>query len=77
MPSDPAQYDTERNTLARARGLAAPYIAGGEDADTEASRRETRIYGRLLLLMILLIVGASIALTLITIVLGYAGFDSP
>jgi hypothetical protein len=76
LPPDPSQYDTERNALARARGLAAPYIAGGEDADAEASRRESRIYGRLLILMILLIVGTSIALTIIAIALGYVGFDS-
>jgi hypothetical protein len=75
-PPDPQQYDSERNTLARARGLAAPYIAGGEDADREKSAREARIYGRLLLLMILLIVGTSVALTFIAIALGYAGFDS-
>jgi hypothetical protein len=76
LPPDPARYDAERNVLARARGLSAPYIAGGEDADPEGSRRTERLYGRLLLLMILAVVGTSIALTILAIVLGYAGFGS-
>ena len=41
---------------ARARGLAAPYIAGGRDPDPEAGRREERYYLRLLLIMVVVIV---------------------
>ncbi len=37
---DPERYDAARNALARARGLGAPYIAGGEDADPDSSDRE-------------------------------------
>jgi hypothetical protein len=76
LPPDPGRYDEERNVLARARGLSAPYIAGGEDADPEGTRRTERLYGRLLLLMILAIVGTSLVLTIIAIALGYAGFGS-
>ena len=56
-PPDPDEYDTERAQLARARGLAAPYIPGGRDPDPDAGLREERHYLRLLLLM----VGAIIA----------------
>ena len=77
LPPDPAKYDAERNSLARARGLDAPYIDGGEDADPEGSARESRLYGRLLLLMIVLIVGISLALTFIALATGHIGFDSP
>jgi hypothetical protein len=33
LPPDPDAYDSPRAAQARARGLAAPYIAGGEDPD--------------------------------------------
>jgi hypothetical protein len=55
---DPAEYDTERAQAARARGLAAPYIAGGRDPDPEPGLRQDRYYTRLLLFM----VGAIIAM---------------
>ena len=51
-PPDPAEYDTERNQAARARGLAAPYIAGGRDPEPERGQREDRYYTRLLLFMV-------------------------
>jgi hypothetical protein len=53
LPPDPAAYDSVRAQHARARGLAAPYIAGGRDPDPESGRREERFYGRLLLIMVL------------------------
>jgi hypothetical protein len=56
LQPDPAAYDSERNALARARGLAAPYIAGGRDPEPEAGRREERFYLRLLLVMVAVIV---------------------
>ena len=31
LPPDPAAYDSQRASQARARGLSAPYIAGGRD----------------------------------------------
>jgi hypothetical protein len=65
LPPDPAAYDSERNVHARARGLAAPYIAGGRDPDPEEGRREERFYGRLLLLMVVVIVLAGFVLGII------------
>ena len=56
LPPDPEAYDSVRAQHARARGLAAPYIAGGRDPDPETGRREERFYGRLLLIMVLILV---------------------
>jgi hypothetical protein len=65
LPPDPAAYDSERNAAARARGLAAPYIPGGRDPEPESGRREERFYGRLLLIMIIVIVGIGVVLGLL------------
>jgi hypothetical protein len=65
LPPDPAAYDSERNAAARARGLAAPYIPGGRDPEPESGRREERFYGRLLLIMIIVIVGTGVVLGLL------------
>jgi hypothetical protein len=73
IPPDPEAYDTERNAHARARGLAAPYIAGGRDPEPEVGRNEERFYGRLLLAMILLIVLGGFALGIISNLLGLTG----
>lgn len=51
IPPDPEKYDSPRAELARARGLDAPYIPGGEDPEPEATKREERTLVRLLLLM--------------------------
>ena len=59
---DPAEYDTERNAAARARGLAAPYIAGGRDPDPEAGLAEERRYLRLLLIMVGVIIASGFVL---------------
>ena len=56
LPPDPEAYDSVRAQHARARGLAAPYIAGGRDPEPEAGRREERFYGRLLVLMVVAVV---------------------
>ena len=56
LPPDPARYDDPRAELARARGLEAPYIPGGEDPEPEPARREDRFYGRLLVIMVVTIV---------------------
>lgn len=69
LPPDPAAYDTERNAAARARGLAAPYIAGGRDPDPELGRREERRYLRLLLLMVCAIVLGGFVLGVVAILL--------
>ena len=56
LPPDPEAYDSVRAQHARARGLAAPYIAGGRDPEPEAGIREERFYGRLLVLMVVAVV---------------------
>jgi hypothetical protein len=70
LPPDPEEYDTERNAHARARGLAAPYIAGGRDPDPASGRREDRFYRRLLLVMVGLIVLGGFVLGIIANILG-------
>lgn len=72
-PPDPAEYDTERNAAARARGLKAPYIAGGRDPDPASGRREERFYLRLLVVMVVVIVMAGFVLGIITNLLRLAG----
>ena len=56
LPPDPDKYDDPRAELARARGLEAPYIPGGDDPEPEAAQREDRFYGRLLVIMVVAIV---------------------
>lgn len=73
LPPDPAAYDSERGAAARARGLAAPYIAGGRDPDPDAGRREERFYGRLLLIMVAAIVAGGFVLGIIANIIGALG----
>ena len=73
LPPDPVAYDSERNAAARARGLAAPYIAGGRDPDPDSGRREERYYGRLLLIMVVVIVAAGFVLGIVANVIGILG----
>ena len=56
LPPDPDAYDSPRAVQARARGLAAPYIPGGEDPDPEGTRRRERHYLRWLIAMTVVIV---------------------
>ena len=56
LPADPEAYDSPRAAQARARGLSAPYIAGGTDPDPERGRREERRLGVLLIVMIVVVV---------------------
>ena len=68
LPPDPEAYDSVRARHARARGLAAPYIAGGRDPDPEVGRREERFYGRLLVIMVVaLILGGFVIGTVIAL----------
>ncbi|HEV8488385.1 MAG TPA: hypothetical protein VGQ58_01215 [Candidatus Limnocylindrales bacterium] len=55
-PVDPAAYDSPRAAHARARGLSTPYIPGGRDPNPDGAKREERFYGRLLLIMVVVIV---------------------
>jgi hypothetical protein len=75
LPADPDAYDDPRAEIARARGLAAPYIAGGRDPDPEDGLREDRFYGRLLLLMVVAILGITLVLTIVAIALGAFGYS--
>jgi hypothetical protein len=70
LPADPDAYDSPRATQARARGLAAPYIAGGEDPDLEETRRRERPYVRLLLVMIVVLVLGGFVLGIVAKLLG-------
>jgi len=38
LPPDPAEYDSPRAQMARAKGLQAPYIAGGFDPGAAQTR---------------------------------------
>ena len=65
LPPDPDAYDSPRATQARARGLAAPYIAGGDDPDLATAQRQERRYLRILIVFV-------VALVLSGFVLGFA-----
>jgi hypothetical protein len=71
LPPDPEAYDSPRAVQARARGLAAPYIAGGLDPNPEATRREERRYLRLLIAMIVVLVLSGFVLGYIANLLGF------
>lgn len=73
LPPDPQAYDSERAQLARARGLSAPYIAGGRDPDPIKGRREERFYLRLLLIMVAVIVLGGFILGIAAVLLGLGG----
>ena len=75
LPPDPEAYDSERSALARARGLSAPYIAGGRDPDPVAGRREERFFLRLLLLMVGVIVFGGFILGIAALLLGVGGVE--
>ena len=73
LPPDPERYDSPRAELARARGLDKPYIPGGDDPDPQRARREERFYGRILLVMIVVIVSAGFVLGIVGSILGGGG----
>jgi len=52
LPPNPEEYDSPRARIARAKGLEAPYIAGGLDPNPEAGLAEERKYGKWLLWMV-------------------------
>jgi hypothetical protein len=70
LAPDPEEYDGPRAKQARARGLSAPYIAGGTDPDPETTRLQERFYVRILVAMVVIIVLAGFVLGLVASVLG-------
>ena len=70
LPPDPDAYDNPRAVQARARGLSAPYIAGGLDPDMERARREERRYLRILIVTVVVIVLSGFVLGAIAKLLG-------
>lgn len=56
LPPDPAAYDSPRAARARAKGLKAPYITGGDDPDIATARAEERRLWRILVAMVVVIV---------------------
>ena len=70
LPADPEAYDSPRATQARARGLAAPYIAGGTDPNIEATQRSERRLRILLVAMIVTLVLSGFVLGVIQNLLG-------
>ena len=70
-PPDPEAYDSPRGVQARARGLSAPYIAGGTDPHPEAARREERRYLRILIAMVVVIPLSGFVLGYVAQLLGF------
>jgi hypothetical protein len=70
LPADPEAYDSPRAAQARARGLAAPYIAGGTDPDIEATQRSERRLKILLVAMIVTLVLSGFVLGVLQNLLG-------
>jgi hypothetical protein len=73
LPPDPVAYDSPRAVRARAKGLQAPYIAGGEDPDPAAALEVDRHYGRLLVAMAVTIVASGFVIGTIVALLGPTG----
>ena len=73
LPPDPAEYDSPRAQIARAKGLEQPYIAGGDDPDPGPGLEEERRYGKLLIAMVVaLMFGGFIIGVALTIAAGGA-----
>lgn len=69
LPPDPVAYDSPRAVRARAKGLDAPYIAGGDDPDIGPALAEERRLWRVLVVMVVVILAAGFVLgTLIALV---------
>jgi hypothetical protein len=71
LPPDPDAYDSPRGVQARARGLAAPYIAGGTDPDPETGRREERRLLVVLIVMVVVIVLSGFVLGYLALLFGF------
>jgi hypothetical protein len=73
LPPDPAAYDSPRAVRARAKGLQAPYIAGGEDPDPAPGIAEERRYVRLLVAMAIVIIASGFVIGTVIALVGPAG----
>ena len=73
LPPDPVAYDSERNTAARRRGLATPYIPGGRDPEQAKAEEVDRHYLKILLAMVIAIVLAGFVLGIVAMQLGLNG----
>jgi hypothetical protein len=71
-PPDPDLYDSPRAVRARAKGLDAPYIAGGDDPDIGPALAEERHYWRLLVAMVIVIVAAGFVIGIVIALAGPA-----
>lgn len=70
LPPDPDRYDDPRAVRARAKGLDAPYIAGGDDPNIGPALAEERRYWRLLVAMVLIIVASGFVVGTILALVG-------
>lgn len=73
LPPNPVEYDSPRAVRARAKGLDAPYIAGGDDPDPARARAEERRYWRLLVWMVVTIVAAGFVIGTVIALVGPMG----
>jgi hypothetical protein len=69
LPRDPEAYDSPRAERARAKGLKAPYITGGDDPGIARARAEERRLTRILLAMVIVIVSAGFIIGLVVAIL--------
>jgi hypothetical protein len=69
LPRDPAAYDSPRAERARAKGLKAPYISGGDDPDLAAAQVEERRLWRILIAMVVVIVSAGFVIGILVALL--------
>src|SRR4051794_17491346 len=77
LPPDPAAYDSPRAAAARARGLSAPYIAGGRDPEPGRGPRGGRLCGGILIAMVAIILPAGFVLGIVAVLLGLPGGECP
>jgi len=69
LPPDPVAYDAVRNEHARKRGLAQPYIAGGDDPDLPRTLATERRYVRILVGMVIATVALGFVLGIVSALL--------
>ena len=73
LPPDPAAYDSPRAVRARAKGLDAAYIAGGNDPNPEEGLAQERRLGRLLIAMVVAIVASGFIVGTLLALAGLGG----